>query len=279
MPIESAIPLSDDDRAILRALLTRVPGPASAAPRPRSDPIDHLAPASEPVACPSLLEALTAAGLDELDLPLWFAQPHIQGYIEARRALDDFLDEQSSRAARREGLELLRTLPALTRAQRAASAASGPCSDPPGARADASPSEPARAAGSLKELRLIATALLRTPLPNPPRPPRSRAHARVESAQTAPVPGPDGNSNSSCFDPRPGPSHGHARLLAPVDAPGRSPSDTTRTALSAIDDAIARVLAALHERTLDPGSAGSDGASASFVPANSIDTDPSIDTG
>ncbi|MCB9844522.1 MAG: hypothetical protein H6811_00845 [Phycisphaeraceae bacterium] len=170
MPIESAIPLSDTDRAILRALLTRVPGPASAAPRPCSESAD------------ALTSALTAAGLDELDLPLWFAQPHIQHYIRARRALDDFLDEQSTRAARREGLELLRTLPALTRAPRAAS---WPCSDPPDPRADASPSEPAPAARSLKELRLIATALLRAP--TPARAPRTR---RAKPAVQSPAPPP-----------------------------------------------------------------------------------------
>ncbi|MCB9845830.1 MAG: hypothetical protein H6811_07605 [Phycisphaeraceae bacterium] len=206
MPIESAIPLADTDRAILRALLICAPRPGSAATQPRSEPADALA------------SALTAAGLDELDLPLWFAQPHIQAYIAAKRALDDFLDEQSARAARREGLELLRTLPSLTRALRAASAANRPGSDPPDPHAPASPSEPAPAARSLKELRLIATALLRAPLPRSPAPARRSPRCAAVSHTSGP------------------------RREVPCDPP-ITPHSNNSQAVRAIDDAIARILA------------------------------------
>ncbi|MCB9845142.1 MAG: hypothetical protein H6811_04040 [Phycisphaeraceae bacterium] len=252
MPIESAITLSDTDRAILRALLSCAPRPGSEGTRPCPDPSDHRATESEPVTLPSLLEALTAAGLDELDLPLWFAQPHTQHYIQARRALDEFLDEQSTRAARREGLELLRTLPAPTHAQHSASAASGPGSDPPDPRADASPSEPA-SARSLREMRLIATALLRAPLPTPARPIRSSAAAPRRSALGAdtradrlasPITGPsEGDSDPVCHG-RPAQRVGQVPSLpgpgvsTPESAADQSANDTTPDALAELSQLL-----------------------------------------
>ncbi|MCB9846255.1 MAG: hypothetical protein H6811_09745 [Phycisphaeraceae bacterium] len=201
MPIESTIPLAETDRAILRAVLTREPKPGSAATEPCSEPADALA------------SALTAAGLDALDLPLWFAQPHIQHYIQARRALDDFLDEPSTRAARREGLELLRLLPSLTRAQHSASAASRPVSDPSDPGADAPPSEPTRAR-SLKELRLIATALLRAG--STPRQTASRSNVRVARPRHAPT---LSDSASQITDPNSGERARERSTVHPAEPP------------------------------------------------------------
>ncbi|MCB9845204.1 MAG: hypothetical protein H6811_04365 [Phycisphaeraceae bacterium] len=124
-----ATPLCDADRALLAALLALE---STGAPNDGGRGAHAAAPAS--------------AGLDDLDLPIWFAQPRIQDYIKQVRALWDFLDTQQARAARQEGLEILRAL--------------------------------ARTAESAVEKRRIAAALLRPPV----RPPGSTTSTNRSSS-------------------------------------------------------------------------------------------------